>query len=237
MSINLGPEYIVNSNTSLVLVDTGFPTNSTAIVYLSSVSIPGRIISIKDSTGGLGPDKFITISTSKGVYFTNSTTSAKINAPYGFITCTNESSRNWAITNIYGFPTQSTPAYTLELNTQNIQVSSISSVSMLASTFTSKSLFTNNVTLSTLTLSPAPSASKIFGTATLTAGVVVITTSYANLSSLIFIQRTAQNSSTYVGHLIVSKSEGNFVIQSLKIDGSAATGDVSSVDWILFNQV
>lgn len=125
-NVNVGPEYYVDRFTSFVNVDTlGFPIYSTAVVYLSSLSIPGRIVSIRDSTGGLGPEKFITVSTSQGVSFINGTNSASFNAPYGYITCTNQSPTIWNITNTYGFPTQSTPAYVDTLTADTIQTANL----------------------------------------------------------------------------------------------------------------
>jgi hypothetical protein len=219
MSLNIGPEYIVDKNTSFVLVDTLFPIQSTAVVYLSSVSIPGRIVSIKDSTGGLGPTKFITVSTSKDVLFANGTNSASFNAPYGFMTCTNQSPSAWTITNTYGFPTQSTPAYTLSLRSESIEATTIS---------------TNYLSLSTLTFANGTTPYKIFGSATLVAGTVTITTNYVNTNSLVFVQRTSLNGSTDIGTLLVTKGVGSFVITSRTDTGTIAS-DISSIDWIMFN--
>ena len=219
MSLNIGPQYYTDVNTSFVLVDTTFPTNSTAVVYLSSISIPGRIVSVRDSTGGLDANKFITVSTSQDVLFTNSTNSASFNAPYGFITCANQGPRNWAITNTYGFPTQSTPAYTVTLNAEDIRVSTVKTV---------------NVNVSSLTFATGTTSYKVFGTATLTAGSVTVTSSAASSTSLIFIQRASLNGSTDVGNLVVTKGSGSFTITSYKNTGATAS-DTSIVDWILFN--
>jgi hypothetical protein len=225
MSLNVGPQYYVDKNTSFVLVDSSFPTNSTAVVLLSSITIPGRIVSIKDGLGGLGANKFITVSTTKDVYFANSTFAASFNAPYGYMTCTNQSPTSWTITNTYGFPTQSTPAYTLSLTVPDIQsVSSINKVSYPVV----------NMNLSTLTFGPGTAPSKVYGSATLTAGTATVTTTYVNTNSLIFVQRTSLNSSTDVGNLVVAKSSGSFTITSYKSDGTTAS-DTSIVDWILFN--
>lgn len=226
MALNPGPEYIVNSNTSFVLVDSSFPGNSTAIVYLSSISIPGRIVSVKDSVGGLSMNKYITISTCGGTTFTNGTNTASFNAPYGYATFVNQSASKWNITNTYGFPTQSTPAYTLSLSAQEIYaVSSINRVS-----------YPNyNLSLSTLTFGASTAPNKTYGTETLSgSGAATVTTNYVNTNSLVFVQRTSLNGSTDVGNLVVTKGTGSFTIQSYKDNGTTAS-DPSIVDWLLFN--
>lgn len=226
MSLNIGPQYYIDKNTSLVLVDSSFPTNSTAVVLLSSITIPGRIVSIKDGIGGLGPDKYITVSTTKGVYFTNSTFAASFNAPYGYMTCTNQSPTSWSITNTYGFPTQSTPVYTLSLSVPDIQsVSSINKVSFPVV----------NMNVSTLTFGPGSGLSQVYGSVSLLGGTAFVFTNYVNTNSLIFVQRSSLATSTEIGNLVVTKSSGSFTITSYKSDGSTAAFDQSIVDWILFN--
>jgi hypothetical protein len=98
----------------------------------------------------------------------------------------------------------------------------------------SKSVQTNQIFL--VNTDPAK---QIYGTATLTAGSVVInTTQCAGPSTIILLTRTDVNASTSLGELRVrQRNVGSFIIES---DGFAApgvpdTGDVSTFDWVIIN--
>lgn len=82
-------------------------------------------------------------------------------------------------------------------------------------------------------------AKQIYGTATLTAGSVVInTTQCAGPSTIILLTRTDVNASTSLGELRVrQRNVGSFIVES---DGFAApgvpdAGDVSTFDWVIIN--
>lgn len=240
MSLNIGPEYYVDRNTSYVLVDTSFPANSTAVVYLSSISIPGRIVSVKDSTGGLDVTKFITVSTSKDVYFANSTVSASFNAPYGFITCTNQGPRNWVITNTYGFPTQSTPAYTLSLTAGAIQVSSISSFSVYTKTLFVSSIITDGLTANSVTFPGYVNITTAneFTASTITSsnsirGLTVETSNLTASNTILTSNITASNSI-----LTTLLTGSNSILGSnLTASNSVSTSNLTSYDHTASNSV
>ena len=134
---------VVSTNTSLVLLDTEYiSTNSTLVILLSSISIPGRIVTIRDSTGFLTSNRTITVSTTKGISFINNTTTTVLAAPYSFVTFANTDPYTWVLQNTFGFPTEGSAANLLGLTANYVFVSSahvtatISSANLNVSTFT-----------------------------------------------------------------------------------------------------
>ncbi len=126
MNLNIGPQYYINSNTSAVLIDSRNIINgSTAVVYLSSITDPGRTISIRDTTGYLNSTTYITLSTTRNVYFPNQQSTFSFRTPYGFANCTNPTSSSWQLTNVYAHSLNSTVL--TNLNTYNLQASTVAS--------------------------------------------------------------------------------------------------------------
>ena len=103
----------VDSNTSVVLLNTQtLIDNQDIVVLLSTSTLPGRIISIRDTTGNITPLRRIVVSTSIGVqYFnTNYPSSVVINQPFGFITVTNRDPTTWVLQNTFAFPAEQSVA-------------------------------------------------------------------------------------------------------------------------------
>ncbi len=126
MNLNIGPEYYINSNTSAVLIDSRNIINgSTAVVYLSSITDPGRTISIRDTTGYLDSTTYITLSTTRNVYFPNQQSTFSFRTPYGFANCTNPTSTSWQLTNVYAHALNPTVLDTL--TNYNLQTSTLAS--------------------------------------------------------------------------------------------------------------
>lgn len=160
MDLNIGPEYYVDSNTSLVLVDSKkINAGATAVVYISSVSIPGRIVSIKDSAGFLDTNRFITISACKDVVFQrnisstyNNESSFQFNTPFGYTTFTNVDLYTWNLKTSYSYPLTSN--FTTQINAGEIHVSSIVADTIQAQTYTVNSYVDYQIsTISTLYVS------------------------------------------------------------------------------------
>ena len=100
---------IVDSNTSVVLLNTQALTNNQDIVVLLSTStLPGRIVSIRDTTGNITPTQRIIVSTMIGAqyYNTNYPSSVVINQPLGFVTVTNRDPYTWVLQNTFAFPAE-----------------------------------------------------------------------------------------------------------------------------------
>ncbi len=97
----------VNASTSLVLVDT---TNTSSIVYLSTLQNPGTLITIRDSAGFASANSSIHVSTTTGVSFFDSnfnTLGYRIVQPYGTLTFTPRTSNVWALVNSFAFSNSS----------------------------------------------------------------------------------------------------------------------------------
>lgn len=96
----------ITNNVNLLLVDTSVITsNNPYVAYVSSVSIPGRIATIRDSTGYLSSvNQKIIISSMKDVLFNLSTSSITITQPFGFVSLISRDKNTWNVINNYAFP-------------------------------------------------------------------------------------------------------------------------------------
>lgn len=148
MNLNIGPEYYITSNTSAVLIDSRNIINgSTAVVYLSSITDPGRTISIRDTTGYLDSTTYITLSTTRNVFFPNQESIFSFRTPYGFANCTNPTSTTWQLTNVYAHslnPTVVTHFSTYTLQASTVKSEYIQSRSITVQNFTTVSDPSNN---------------------------------------------------------------------------------------------
>lgn len=139
---------VVSTNTSLVLLDTeNISTNSTLVVLLSSVSIPGRIATIRDSTGFLTSNRTITVSTTRGINFIDGTNTVTLAAPYSFVTFANTDPYTWVLQNTFGFPTEGSAANLLGLTARYLYTSS----AQVTATISSANMYVSTVTVGTTT--------------------------------------------------------------------------------------
>ncbi len=220
MNLAKGPEYYINTYTSGLLIDSStiYP-GSTAIVYLSSIATPGYSVSVRDSTGYLSTNRYITLSTTNSIYFQDQQSTFSIKQPYGFVTVKNNSPTSWQLTNLYSYPF-SPSSFNTSLGSSNIQVSSISceyintntialqsyydasnstiDVSGMSITIQDASVSTLNgyeypINLSKITVSSLHfynTPQKVFGEATLSQGFSSIQNLvFAGPNSLLFTQR------------------------------------------------
>jgi len=95
----------ITSNVNLLLVDTrNITAFSPYITYVSSVSLPGRIATIRDATGNCTSNNNIIVSTTKNVYFADGTNSISIKQPFGYISLSSRDTNTWDIINTFAFP-------------------------------------------------------------------------------------------------------------------------------------
>jgi len=114
--------YIVNPSTSVVLLDTSvLTTGQSAIVLLSSSTIPGRNITIRDSTGYLSTPQTIIVSTMNGINFIDGTSSIQTSEANTALTFTSRDPQTWMIVNTFGFP-----LYTTIANVNTLHASTLS---------------------------------------------------------------------------------------------------------------
>jgi hypothetical protein len=119
--------YTVTASTSVVLVSTvGIPNT---IVYLSSVSYPGHIVGIRDTTGSPAlSQQPIIVSTLNGVKFFDGSISTVITTPLGSIVLSSKSPTTWQILNNQAYQTSLSNAY---LNTLTSRFSYINILSTM----------------------------------------------------------------------------------------------------------
>ena len=145
--------HVVSTNTSLVLLDTEYiSTNSTLVILLSSISIPGRIVTIRDSTGFLTSNRTITVSTTQGISFIDDTTTTVLAAPYSFVTFANTDPYTWVLQNTFGFPTEGSAANLLGLTARYLITSSALATATISSANLNVSTFTVGTTTATSNL-------------------------------------------------------------------------------------
>ena len=150
----------ITSNVNLLLVDTKVITkNGPYIAYVSSVSIPGRIATIRDNTGYLSTPNSIIVSTLSNVLFSDGTSSFSITQPFGYLTISARDPNTWNIINTFAFPQPqgttnvstlfvndaivATSLRTTYVSTTNLFVNSISSINIQASTISTNTLYAN----------------------------------------------------------------------------------------------
>jgi hypothetical protein len=169
------PVSTITSNVNLLLLDTYNIVNSNQpyVAYVSSVTAPGKIATIRDSTGNLGTNFFkIRVSTTSGVSFVDGTNFFDITQPFGYVTMSSRDRNTWNILNAYAFPDPygisyvstvnvrdrfTTPSVfassfvsTVNVNTRsissfNIQATNISTNNIFVNTISTNNLFTNSI--------------------------------------------------------------------------------------------
>ena len=116
----------INASTSVVLVDASQLTaGQSAVVLLSSVQTPGRVITVRDSTGYVSTPQSIIVSTMSGTKFSDGTSSISITQPFGFISFESRDAFSWNTINTFGFPLYQTIANVKSLATSTITAQTI----------------------------------------------------------------------------------------------------------------
>jgi hypothetical protein len=159
---------VVNGDTSLVLVNTrDLTANQSEVVILSSISYPGRTVTIRDSAGFLSSPQTIIVSTQRGVLFADGTSSIVLTQPYAYLTVSSRDATSWSLKNSFGFPQNLTVANAASLTTSSIVTSNVYAYGFMSTPY---------VNLQTLT---AMSSMAVYGTtytSSLYVGGDVITT-------------------------------------------------------------
>ena len=99
------PYSTIMNNVNVVLVDSSTitPTNP-YIVYISSVSVPGRVATVRDATGYLSTPNRIIVSTLKDVLISPNISTFTITQPFGYISLSSRDINTWNIINTFAFP-------------------------------------------------------------------------------------------------------------------------------------
>lgn len=120
------PPRIINESTSLILVEA-----SNAVVYVSSSTTPGHLVTVLDATGTISTPQSILLSTVGGARFSDSTTQAYIQQRFGYLSLhSSEASPSlWSVINVNAF---SNPSATADL--KGVDARAISTPSLLSQT-------------------------------------------------------------------------------------------------------
>jgi hypothetical protein len=157
---------VVNGDTNLILINSrDLTANQSAVVLLSSIQTPGRVVTVRDSVGFLSTPQTILLSTITGVKFADGTSSIRITQPFGYLTVTSRDPTSWNLTNSFGFPQNETIASAAALTTSSVLTRDLYSsryvstpyINLLSLDSYSTSAFLGPSYISTLVVGPPPS--------------------------------------------------------------------------------
>lgn len=138
---------VVNPNTSVLLLNTDtLPNNSNIVVLLSNTNLPGRSVTIRDTTGNLSTTKTIIVSTTSGIHFLDGTSSVTLNQPNAFVTVANRDPETWVLQNTFAFPAEESSANVNSVTANYIIASTIQANLVFSTTqMNVSSFFVENV--------------------------------------------------------------------------------------------
>jgi hypothetical protein len=122
-------EFTVTDNTSVVLINT-----IGSKVFLSSLSYPGHIVTIKDYAGVASQGSSIVVSTTQNVFFADGSFSTLIQNPFGSLTVSSKSPNVWQLLNNVAFQTTLSNAYLNQLTADSAYITLTSSSTEYVST-------------------------------------------------------------------------------------------------------
>jgi hypothetical protein len=225
---------IVNGDTSLVLVNTrDLTAGQTAVVLLSSISYPGRTVTIRDSLGYLSSPQRILVSTQQGVNFADGTSQIEITQPYGYLTVTSRDAYSWNLKNSFGFPQNLTIANALSLTTSSVTTSNLYSQLYLSTPYINTDEL--SVLSTTAVNGPTYTSSLLVGNPAATANLLVTDPGYSLYSQgsvKVFGNTDIEGSGRFTGS--VSTGSNLFVLGTISTLGNfGARGDIMTMGNIL----
>lgn len=225
---------IVNGDTSLVLVNTrDLVAGQTAVVLLSSISYPGRTVTIRDSLGFLSSPQTILISTQRGVKFADGSSQIQITQPFGYLTVTSRDPYSWNVKNSFGFPQNLTIANALSLTTSSVTTSNLYSQTYLSTPYINTTALT--VTSTTAVNGPTYTSSLLVGNPDTTANLLVTDPGYSLYSQgsvKVFGNTDIEGSGRFTGS--VSTGSNLFVLGTISTLGNfGARGDIMTMGNVL----
>ena len=225
----------ITNNVNLLLVDTSvITTNNPYVAYVSSVSIPGRIATIRDSTGYLSSaNQKIIISSMKDVLFNLSTSSISITQPFGFVSFISRDKNTWNVINNYAFPGP-TVAYVSSVYITDTAYAGSYFASQLVST---PYVNTSNISSYDIVASNSISTNTLF-TNTISTNSLQVTNSFTAPTSFI---RTLSVTNGYISFLssanILVNSISSLSLQTNSISTNSITTNSISTPNILTNSI
>lgn len=230
------PSYTVNASTSVVLVDTSvLGPNQSTIVYLSSATTPGQVVSVRDSLGYLSSPQSIVVSTAGGVLFADGTSSLRLTQPYAAASFSAATPVTWNIINTFGFPLNNTVA-----NVKSLTASTLVGQSINIGGGLSTAIVTGNslAIQSTATVSGTLTANSLYVGATpstLNAGETVIAGTASVVGPLTITGNVVAGGTVAISSLLTVGGQttvgGNLtVVGSATVGGNLTTSGTGSLN-------
>jgi hypothetical protein len=221
---------VVNGDTSLVLVNTrNLTAGQSAVVLLSSVTYPGRTVTVRDSVGFLSSPQTIVVSTQNNVYFADGTSSIVITQPYGYLTVTSRDQYSWNLKNSFAFPQNQTIANVLSLTTSSITTSNVQSQQYVSTPYLNTNSFA--ATSTAAIYGPTYASTLLVGPPQLTTNLIMTDPGYSLYSQgsmKVFGAMNVEGAGTFTGSL--STGSNLFVLGNISSLGAfGARGDIMTL--------
>ena len=221
---------IVNGDTSLVLINTkDLTAGQAAVVLLSSVTYPGRTVTIRDSIGYLSSPQTIVVSTQQGVQFADGSSRVLITQPYGYLTVTTRDPYSWDLKNSFGFPQNQSIANSLSLTTSSVTTSNLYSQLYVSTPYLTT--HTLNVTSTTAVYGPSFASTLLVGDPQATSNLLVNEPGYSLYSegsAKLYGNTFVEGAGSYTGS--VSTGSNLFVLGNNSSLGTfGARGDIMTL--------
>jgi hypothetical protein len=221
---------VVNGDTSLVLVNTrNLTAGQSAVILLSSISYPGRTVTVRDSVGFLSSPQTIVISTQNNILFADGTSSVVITQPFGYLTVTSRDPYSWNFKNSFAFPLNQTIANVNSLTTNSVTTDNVYSQLYMSTPYLNTASLT--ATSTAAVYGPAYASTLIVGPPVLTSNLLVTDpgfTLYSQGSMKVFGNMDIEGAGRFTGSL--STGSNLFVLGTISSLGAfGARGDIMTL--------
>ena len=206
----------INESTSVIQVDSSRLQNGqVSLVYVSTTTIPGQLVTVVDATGFTSSPQGILISTTGGALFSDGSFSTLIQQRYGYLTLVSRNTSTWTSVNVNSFPSPAAnPVVYKSLDTESLVTGHIrasgllstNSMSSILTTATSSATFRSLLYASTLYVNSVP----------------------RYISSSPIDVRLTVNGAEYINGLLTATGAGSFRSSISTMGDFFNTGNISS---------
>jgi len=127
------PSPIINESTSIVQVDSsGLQNGDVNIVYVSTTTIPGQLVTVVDATGFTSSPQSILLSTVGETLFSDGTSTTSIQQRFGYVTLVSDLSSNWTVVNTTSFPNPAVASMYMALDAGTVDTYSANASGLLS---------------------------------------------------------------------------------------------------------
>jgi len=221
---------VVNGDTSLILVNTrNLTAGQSAVILLSSISYPGRTVTVRDSIGFLSSPQTIIVSTQRNVLFADGTSSIVITQPFGYLTVTSRDPYSWNLKNSFAFPLSQTIANVNSLTTNYVTATNVFSQNSVSTNYLNTNILA--VASTAAIYGPAYASTIVVGPPQLTSNITVTDPGYSFYSQgpmKVFGNMDVEGAGRFTGSL--STGSNLFVLGTISSLGAfGARGDIMTL--------